>query len=277
MGGVGVSFDDQLAVHQQSLPDGQRRVVEVLLGDRGEAAFLPADEVARRAGVSVATTVRVAQRLGFDGYPALRGALQRDLRTTLGQRLRDLPATDDVLATLLAREQSALSGVVSSIPESTITAAATAVHCADRVFISARGHSSAVAELLCRRLRRLGRPVISLTGAGRDVAEALHLLTARDAVVAVALRRQPPLLAAILRHAAKVGAATVVVSDAAGPLLRPRPDHLLASARGVHNGYQTLVVPVLIAEALALAVARLDPAAPAVLDGLERLIETLDR
>ena len=273
---MGKSFDGQLAVHERGLSEAQRRVVEVLLGDRDEAAFLPATELAKRAGVSVATTVRVAQRLGFDGYPALRGALQRDLRTTLGQRLREVEAPGGVLASMLANERAALAGVTSAVPEAELTAAATAIRSARRVFVYGFGHASAVAELLQRRVRRLGLPTTMLAGEGRDVAEQLHLLDAGDAVIAIALRRQPPAYSVVLRHAGEVGAASIVLSDAVGPLLRPRGDHVLAASRGPEGGYQTVVVPVLIAEALALAVARLDPDAPAVLDQLERLIDELD-
>lgn len=274
---MAADFDGQLAMHQDGLSGAQRRVVEVLLGDRAEAAFMGAEEVAQRAGVSVATAVRLAQRLGFDGYPALRGSLQRAFRArrTLGERLRDVPADDGVLSTLVANEVSALSGAVASISEESLTSAARSLRRARRVFLHARGHATVVGELLGRRLRRLGVVVAPLFGDARDVAEQLHLLDGDDALACVALRRQPPLYGAIMDHAIERGAATVVISDAAGSLLRPSPEHLLATSRGPHDGYLTVVVPTLVAEALAVAVGRLDPDAPAGLDRLERLILTL--
>lgn len=274
---MAVEFDGQLAMHHDALSEAQRRVVEVLLGDRAEAAFMGADEVAQRAGVSVATTVRLAQRLGFDGYPALRGSLQQGFRArrTLGERLRDVPAHNGVLSTLVANELSAMSAAVTSIPEESLMGAAAALRSARRVFVHARGHATVVGDLLCRRLRRLGVAVTPLFGDARDVAEQLHVLDGDDVLACVALRRQPPLYGAVVDHAAERGAATVVISDAVGSLLRPQADHLLATSRGPHDGYLTVVVPTLVTEALAVAVGRLDPDAPGRLDRLERLITTL--
>lgn len=274
---VGVEFKERLEHQRDALSAAQQRVVEVLLGDRAEAAFMGADEVAQRAGVSVATTVRLAQRLGYEGYPALRGSLQEEFRThrSLGERLRDVPSTTGILPTLVAGEQAALGAAVTSVTDEELIAAARVIRGAERVFVHARGHATVVGELLVRRLRRLGRTVIALFGEGREIAEQLHTIDAGDVVISLALRRQPPLYAAVMRYATAQGATTVVIGDAAGSLLQPRPDHLLAASRGPHDGYLTIVVPTLIAEALAVAVGRLDPEAPATLDRLEQLIDEL--
>ena len=50
------------------LTPGQRRVAEILMANQHEAAFLGIEELAERAGSSVATVVRFAKSLGYAGF-----------------------------------------------------------------------------------------------------------------------------------------------------------------------------------------------------------------
>jgi DNA-binding MurR/RpiR family transcriptional regulator len=55
----------------------QQAVARVILENVGELAFLSAGQVAQRAGTHAATVVRLAQRLGYDGFPDLQDELRR--------------------------------------------------------------------------------------------------------------------------------------------------------------------------------------------------------
>src|SRR3990170_1834982 len=100
------SLGDRIERHAASLPRAERRVAEVVLADPGAAAFATVAELGRRAGTSGATVVRLAVRLGYDGWVGL----QAEARERLDQRLR--PATErireprrgDVLAATATRE-----------------------------------------------------------------------------------------------------------------------------------------------------------------------------
>lgn len=58
------------------MPNKARRVVEYILANSREAAFLSIGEVAGKLDVSKAQLVRVSRMLGFDGYAALKDALK---------------------------------------------------------------------------------------------------------------------------------------------------------------------------------------------------------
>lgn len=49
------------------------------MDNRAEAAFLSGPQLAERAQVHEATATRLAQKLGYKGYPELRAQLQREL------------------------------------------------------------------------------------------------------------------------------------------------------------------------------------------------------
>ena len=78
---------DELSQRIKKLADqlgkGGRSVAELVLSRPEEVALLPAAKVADQLGISESTVVRFATAIGFDGYPALRLALQKQLRQHL--------------------------------------------------------------------------------------------------------------------------------------------------------------------------------------------------
>ena len=63
----------------ETMPNKARRVVEYLLSNTREAAFLSIGEVAERLEVSKAQLVRVARMVGFSGYADLKDTLQNSV------------------------------------------------------------------------------------------------------------------------------------------------------------------------------------------------------
>ena len=59
----------------------QKDVARYIVDHLDEAAFLTAEELARRAGTSSSTVVRFSQALGFEGYPELQQAAIEEYRT----------------------------------------------------------------------------------------------------------------------------------------------------------------------------------------------------
>ena len=62
----------------------QKDVARYIVDHLDEAAFLTAEELARRASTSSSTVVRFSQALGFDGYPELQQAAIEEYRNGTG-------------------------------------------------------------------------------------------------------------------------------------------------------------------------------------------------
>ncbi|MCC5933806.1 MAG: MurR/RpiR family transcriptional regulator [Balneolales bacterium] len=69
-----------IASEYEQLPRNQKAVADFLIKNLNEAAFLSVVEIGERCGVSKATVVRFAQRLGFDGFMLFRDALQASVQ-----------------------------------------------------------------------------------------------------------------------------------------------------------------------------------------------------
>jgi DNA-binding MurR/RpiR family transcriptional regulator len=117
-------------------------------------------------------------------------------------------------------------------------------------------------SLLERRLRRAGKRAVSISGLQkREVAERFLALSQDDVVFAFAFRSiesAPVSLPAVFDHAKKIGAKTILVSDAFGVTLRPRPDVMFHVSRGEDEEFVTITAPMLICDAIALTMMKID-------------------
>ena len=263
-----------------NLTAADRRICDIVLRDPTGSAFLSAQALAARAEMHQASVVRFAQKLGFSGFTEFREALRVEVRdsASAASRLQALVADEEsILDAFVGRQMEAIAAIGDHVPDSTLTAAAGAIARARRVFVFASGHATALAELALRRLARIGVTAVDLRGSRRDMAERLAGLGKDDAVLAFAFRRLPGDLPPILETARDAGAVTVAISDVLASALRPRPEHVLAAPRGQSGRYHTLLVPLALTEALAIAVARLAPdRATNALDEIGRIAARFD-
>ena len=275
-----ISLKNVVETYAGVLTVSERRLVETILSSPSEAALLSAADLAARAGAHQATAVRLAQKLGYRGYPELRARLQADLlRPEPAERLkRRLERSQPgVLAALVESEVEALQGLLTHVSQGDLERAADLLGGAERVFLFAQGNAAILAELLERRLRRAGRRTVRLSGSGRDVAEGLVTLTPQDLVVAFAFHREPAGLVPLLEVAHGVGAASVLISDPFGSTVRPPPTLVLAAPRGEQEVFHTLSVPMALCNALILTLAARDGGASvAALEQLAGLLERFD-
>lgn len=102
-----VSLEDALRNEYNSLTRGQKQIADYLLSHIGEVHFASSKQLADFAGVSESAVVRFAQRMGYDGFPAMRRALRDEFRERAGHQ--------DLLTTGLKRELSESNIINDSI------------------------------------------------------------------------------------------------------------------------------------------------------------------
>lgn len=252
---------DRIKAKSRKLTEADQKLISAMLENRAEAAFLSGPQLSQRASVHEATATRLAQKLGFKGFPDLRAELQREvlLDQDAANRMRrsvEKVEHGDYLTDLIAAEITALEVLARSVPQADVDRAADMIFEARRVFIFGQGHAQSVAGFLQRRLDRFGMSPVALTGRGRDIAERLVGIGGDDLVVALAFRRQPQSYGPLMRHAARVGARTILISDLAGPLMEPVADLMLAAPRGRSGSeFQTPTIPFAIVNGIVLTIA----------------------
>lgn len=278
-----IPFPDRVRDAAERLTDADTRAVRAILDDPRKAALFSVGDLAQRAGVHEATATRLAQKLGYKGFPAMREALQAHYIAGTDGAARVAKSVGRVkaggyLADLVATEIDALAALPAAIAQAELDAAAERVMTARRVFLFARGHALALADLTERRLRRFGRDVVMLSGENRTIAERLAGLTADDLLMVFAFRAPPRSFARVHAHARAVGAGIVLLADLAASATCPEVDVLFAAPRGRSGDeFQTLTVPMAVVNALVLTIAgRHETSAIGALDAVSELIRQLD-
>ena len=267
---------------QDTLTPAEKQLVRILFSNPAKGAFLSATRLARDAGVHPATVVRLAKKLGFEGYPELRNALQEEIiqLSEPAERIKRRLArakSQQILSNLIDSEISTLHELPNHIKQNDIDQAARVLIKAQHIYIFAQGNATALAMLMDRRIRRSGLNTILLTGQGRDLAERLLTINQHDVLLAFAFHTRPPGLALALKRSAATGATSLLISDSLSLLPSQHPTLLLAAPRGEESEFLTLTVPMAICNALILTMAQLDKGhSLQVLDDLVHIISDIE-
>ena len=263
----------QIDAHLHRLTPAERRVAAVVADDPEAVAFGTVADVARRAGASGATVVRLAAKLGFEGFVDLQAAVRDELARRLrpaSERIRR-PQPGDVLGTALAVEMANVAATLEGVDPDAF-AAAVRLLCgrSGRVLVLSGDASFGVASVFADELSML-RPGVTLVGGSEvRVARLLADVGRADVVVVLDLARYDRAVLEVAEHAAGRGAALVALSDSAlSPLAASAAVSFTVSVAGT-GPFDSHVGMLALANALLAAVAaRLRRSATDRLDQVE--------
>lgn len=191
-------------------------MAEVVLANPQLVAFGTVADLAEGAGSGAATVVRLATKLGFEGFSALQASVQQDLAKQLrpaAERIRD-PAVHDSLSRHLQLE---LANVQSTLGDLDQMAVAEVVsHLADparRVFVLSGDASKGVAHQFVGDLDALRANVMLVDGNDVAVQRKVALMEAGDVLVTIDVRRYDRWLIDAARMASQTGVWMVSIVD----------------------------------------------------------------
>ena len=261
---------------------GEKQIANYLRKNQDESAFLSVGELAERLGLSEATLVRFARKLGFDSYPAMRESLQENFRrrvshsARLRNRLDDLREAGDIFEKVTVLEIDYLTEALQTLDRTALHRAVERMIACERVYVFGTGPSISLVHLLTLRLARFGKQVIALTTAGRETLEPLLLMTERDLLFAIGFFDINPVLQIVLDHAKEVNCPAILLTDTLGSIVGDKVEIVLAAKRGPVSAFHSLVVPMTIINTLLLEIATKDQeVVTANLDRLDLLREQL--
>ena len=261
---------DRIGRASTSLTTAERRVAEVVLANPQLVAFGTVADLAEGAGSGAATVVRLATKLGYEGFSALQASVQQDLANQLrpaAERIRD-PAVHDSLNRHLQLE---LGNVQTTLGQLDQDAVADVVnHLADRtrrVFVLSGDASKGVAAQFVGDLDALRANVMMVSGNDVAVQRTVALMEKGDVLVTIDLRRYDRWLVEAARRAAEAGVWTVSIADSVlSPVAAGAQRTLVVTAAGAgpfdsHVGTLALMNVLVAAAAIRLrgvATERLD-------------------
>jgi DNA-binding MurR/RpiR family transcriptional regulator len=277
---------DVLAKIQRSFSDlskNQRKVAEYIGRDGAMASFDSVRQLAKKAGVSESSVVRLAQALGYEGYPELRRELQEEFKKKMGgagrlqKTMSELPAGGFV-ESLFRKEVESIEQTLAHFSHEDFSRAIDLIWRARRIFIIGFRSAFSLAYFFNVRLIRLGLDVhlIWMTG-GTSLLEQLTLIDRHDLLVAIGFERMPEETRTAMEHATASRAAILGISHSStSEIAQKAAVCLLAHRRGDRS--QSLVAHTALLNALAIAVAnRKKTRSFRALEHLDRMEQTYRR
>ena len=227
---------DRIGKAGAQLTPAERRVAEVVLANPQLVAFGTVADLADRSGSGAATVVRLAGKLGFDGYTDLQGSIQRDLAMQLrpaAERIRE-PAAADAIASHLAMELDNVRVTLGSLDQAVLGEVTD--HLADparRVFVVSGDASTGVAAQFVGDLAAVRGGVSMIVGNDVAVRRDISRLCSTDVLVVVDLRRYDRWVVDAARQAERRGSLILAITDGVlSPLAAVSKRTLVVAAAG---------------------------------------------
>jgi DNA-binding MurR/RpiR family transcriptional regulator len=255
------SFESLINSFEGKLTDADQELIHIILGEPSEAVYLSSAELASKAAVHASTVVRLARKLGFDGFPDMRQKLRQDVEfkknssDKIRQRI-DLIEKGSNLSDLIESEIAAIAAISNTVSQNQIDEVVNKIYKAKSIFIVGRGSAAPLMTHFERRLRRSGIQCrVALNLQRRDLAEQLIGIQKGDAIVVFgfqSINSLPSGYSSLIESAKSIGAHSIAIGDSTILTARPKPDIVLSVSRPKEGVMQLRSGPMLICEALAM-------------------------
>jgi DNA-binding MurR/RpiR family transcriptional regulator len=245
---------------QEKLTRAQKQVLKYILEHHEEAVFLTAAKLSRKAGVSEATVIRLAQVLGFNGYPDLQGRLREEFQDRLStvsrfqETARQVGTEGDILLKIMQEDIRNLSHTLRDLPSETFRQAVKAIAGAGRIYVVGLRGAHAPALVLALYLRFLKKDVQLLTPGTGDIWNNIFGVGPRDLVVGISFPRYTRLTVEILAYARQQGAGIGAITDSPLSPLAEFADWVLPVYSRLDSFIESFTAAVSLVNALLTAV-----------------------
>lgn len=219
----------------EDLQPAFRRIAEVILQDPRAASSLTIGGLAREAGCSEATVVRLTHELGYAGYRELRMRLAEETAVARERETAyegDVDPEDDLAAVvgkIAAADTRAVRDTADILDLEVLAEAAGAISGARRIAAFGAGASGLAAGDLHAKLSRVGL-MSSVHTDAHDALPAAALLQEQDVAVGISHTGRTEEVLAALQVAAEEGARTIAITNSPASPLAAAADMALMTA-----------------------------------------------
>ena len=253
-----MEVEDRVRQAGAQLTAAERRVAEVVLDRPQLVGFGTVADLASAAGAGAATVVRLAAKLGFDGFSALQASVQRDLAHQLrpaAERIREIGG-EQPIERHRAAELSNVQATVDAVDPVTLDAVVTLLADSDReVLVLAGDAERGVALQFATDLGALRAGVAMVGGSDIAVRRALALTAADSTLVVVDLRRYERWVLEAVDVSKQAGHTVVALSDGLLSPLAMMADYSFAIAAASVSPFDSHVGTLALLDLLVAAAA----------------------
>ncbi|MBA3708410.1 MAG: MurR/RpiR family transcriptional regulator [Planctomycetes bacterium] len=225
-------FHERLTRAQPTMTRKMARVAHYLSEHYREAAFMTTRELAKAAGVSLATVVRFPLVIGLADFDELRDSVRSRVNFDLGgvERLKTLPAgrsSGAMLRRVIEADLESLRALASSFSEADLERFAHLIQAAPRVTILGFRYLAAAADYFAYMLSKIKSGVTAITRGDSTLSDRIQMMDDDDLVVVIAFARYPNDLVAAAGRVHARGLRMIAITDSPMSPVAPLADTTL--------------------------------------------------
>ena len=239
---------------------GQRLISEYILDNYDKAAFMTAGKLGKTVGVSESTVVRFAAKLGYDGYPGMRRALQDMIRNRLTsvQRIevsRDLINDKNILDDVLHADMSRMQLTFELTDKEVFDRAVETIWESKHIYIAGTRSASALASFMAFYLNLIMENVHLVNDtAPNEVFDRIFRIGEQDLFIGISYPRYSSRTLNAMKFAKSAGAKVMGITDGESSPFIGIADINLFAKSGMVSFLDSLVAPLSLINALIVSV-----------------------
>ena len=251
-----------LKIEQQmtKMSKGHKLIANYILSHYDKAAFMTAQKLGQKVGVSESTVVRFASEMGYDGYPALQRALQDLMRNKLTavQRIEVTSGhmtRDNVLDRVLTLDIERIRKTLESTSKEDFNNAVDKIISCNAIYIIGARSAAPLPSFLNYYFTMIFPNVrlIKNTTTSEIFEQVMHI-DEKDVIIGISFPRYSKQTAKILEYASNSGANVIAITDSVDSPLAQYADNLLLARSDMASFVDSLVAPLSLINALIAAV-----------------------
>lgn len=212
-----------------------RTIAELTINHPQTVARLSSREMGRQCGVSEASVIRFAKKLGYEGLPEFKEALRQELMTSQTPVSADFSPEDspaEVMSKVVALCSQALQNLVAVLDVNELARAAEAISAAECLHFFSAGGSMRVAQHAAFKFVRMGYLSIANADPLAQMAQA-SLTGAKAVAIGLSFTGSSKAVVDALAVARDSGATTICLTNFAGtPIIQVSDIRLITGAPG---------------------------------------------
>jgi len=242
----------------------QTRLADFILQHVGDVVFMTVAQLAEVSGVSDATVVRLAQTLGFDGFPEMKHHLRsfmmagHDTVSRLKQTSRNISSVDELVSVTVQQDAKNLAETAENLDTSNIIRIAHVLKDAEDINILGLRSAHSLAVLLSSTLGFLGKRVRLIVPGTGEMWRDVNMISHDSLLLAISFPRYTRLTVEVAEAAHLAGAVVVSLTDSPFSPIAPFSDHILTTKCRFDGFIESYVTILSLINALVAAVAFLD-------------------
>lgn len=238
----------------------QKIIADYILSNLEKSAYMTIAKLSSETGVSEATVLRFAEKLGFDGYPTFQKNLIAFAKTKLTsvQRIElayEKMGDGDILKSVLKSDISYIERTIENIDKEQFEKAANAISSSKNIYITGVRSAAALAEFAGFYLHLIFDNVrlIKSTG-GDDLFEQIMNVGKDDVFIGISFPRYSKNTIKALEYAERNGATVIGITDSKNSPVAQVSDICLVAESDAVSFVDSLTAPFSLINALVVSV-----------------------